>query len=63
MPHDVKRNLLVVGDKVVIRGTIKAIYGGLDYCNCEVEIDAPMPPDMHKSSISSINTRQLEKVE
>lgn len=67
MPHDVKGQILKEGDKVVLRGTVK--YVGTDpandkFCNVTVELDEPMPayPDQ-KTQISSINARQVEKVE
>ena len=63
MPHDAKSNLLKVGDKVVIPGTITQIHMTEEYCNCTVELDYPMPPYTDKQVISSINTKQVEKVQ
>lgn len=63
--HDKHGQPLAVGDKVVIRGTVKSTYGGLFYCNCDVELDEPMPvedpsSDRAKSTIT-LNTNQVEK--
>lgn len=63
MPHDAKGNLLQPGDKVILRGTVKQVHAGEEYCNAEIELDIPMPPYIVKTSISAINTRQVEKVE
>lgn len=62
MPHDAKGNLLKVGDKVVIPGTVTFIGEQPDYCNCTVETEHTMAGSETKSSISAINTRQVEKV-
>lgn len=59
MPHDAKGNLLQVGDKVLIPGTIKSITTSEDYCNCSVELDYPMPPYTDKIVFSAINTKQV----
>ena len=59
MPHDAKGNLLKVGDRIVLRGTILNIMPSEDYCNCTIELDYTMPPDNQKSMVSSINTKQL----
>ena len=63
MPHDRDGKLLQVGDKVVIPGTVLEIHASEEYCNARVEFDESMPPYTHKDSISSINTKQLVKVE
>jgi hypothetical protein len=62
MPHDAHGKLLKVGDEVVIRGKITNITAAEEYCNCTVEY-APMPPYTAPSSLSSLNTRQVELVE
>ncbi len=62
MPHDAKGNLLKVGDKVVIPGTVTQVFASEDYCNCSVELEHGMPPTGSKSSVSAINTKQVEKV-
>lgn len=61
MPHDANGVELKVGDKVAIFGTITNICVGEDYCNCSVEVDAKMPPDMTTTIVSAINTRQVCK--
>lgn len=63
MPHDRKGNLIQVGDRVMIPGVVKEVHAGEEYCNCRVEFDECMPPYTHKDGISSINTKQLEKVQ
>ena len=62
MPHDAKGNLLQVGDKVAIPGTVTRVLQDPDYCNVDVELDYLMPPGNTKSTISSLNTKQVEKV-
>jgi hypothetical protein len=62
MPHDAKGNLLKVGDKIVIPGTIVSIGESPEYCNCTIEAEHKMPPDNTDTSFSAINTRQVEKV-
>lgn len=62
MPHDVNGTLLKVGDQVLIRGYVTEIYPNENYCNCTVRLDHNMPPDNQATTISSINTRQIEKV-
>ena len=62
MPHDAKGRLLEVGDKVIIPGVVKNISPYLGYCNVEVELDYAMPPENNKSTVSAINTAQIEKV-
>lgn len=61
MPHDANGNELKVGDMVAVFGVVTQINEGPDYCNCNVEVDAKMPPDMTTTNISAINTRQLRK--
>ena len=65
MSHDAKGNLLQVGDAAVIPVKVTAISTTEDglYCNCEVELEYPMPPYKEKQKLSSINTQQLEKVQ
>jgi hypothetical protein len=62
MAHDAKGRLLEVGDKVIIPGVVKRISDYLGYCNVEVELAYLMPPEDTKSTISSLNTAQVEKV-
>lgn len=62
MPHDIKGNVLKVGDEVVLRGKITAIQPGEEYCNCTLEVP-PMYPRTEPESMSAVNTRQLEKIE
>lgn len=63
MPHDANGLLLKVGDVVSIPGVIVGISSDGDYCNCDVELEYPMPayPDV-KPRYSAINTRQLVKM-
>lgn len=61
MPHDAKGNLLKPGDLVNIPATVLAVHPGEDYCNCDLELEYPMPPSTEKSRFSAINTRQVVK--
>jgi hypothetical protein len=62
MPHDANGNVLAVGDKVFIPGTITAIQPSEEYCNCSVELEHPMPPYTDKVTFSSINTKQVVRL-
>jgi hypothetical protein len=59
MPHDANGKLLKVGDKVSIPGTITNITTSEEYCNCSVELDHAMPPYVDKTTLQSINTKQV----
>ena len=63
MPHDAKGTLLKVGDVVMIPGVVVGIHPDERYCNCDVELEYPMPayPDQ-KQRYSAISTRQVVKV-
>lgn len=61
MPHDAKGQKLNVGDDVLIPAKVTQICEGEDFCNCTVELEHKMPPNMTASSFSAINTRQVEK--
>jgi len=63
MPHDVKGNLLKVGDEVLLRAVVEEISTGIEFCNCKIKTFYPMYPSDKHDSFSAINTRQLEKVE
>jgi hypothetical protein len=60
--HDANGNTLNVGDKVVIPGTITQLQAAHEYCNCTVELEHPQPPNDRKVSLSSLNSKQVEKV-
>lgn len=62
MPHDVNGNLLTVGDHVSLKGTITEIHSTENLCNCTVKLDQPMPGADYPTTISALNTRQVEKV-
>lgn len=62
MPHDAKGNLLKPGDFVNIPAVVEEIYENEGYCNCKVSFTHKMPPDNTETTMSAINTRQLEKV-
>lgn len=61
MPHSKNGKLVQVGDKVLIRATVKSVSPGDEYCNCTVEAD-PMPPYEQGYSIT-LNTKQVEHAE
>lgn len=49
MPHDRKGDVLKVGDRVVVFGTVKEIWEGEEACNVRVEADSvedEHPPDL-----------------
>lgn len=57
--HDAKGRELKIGDRVIIPCTINEIYASVDFCNCRVTGDYPMPGSPYPFSVSSINTQQL----
>ena len=59
MPHDKNGNLLGVGDSVIVRGTVKAVFEGEEYCNLNLEI-APLYPNKEPYNLT-LNTKQVEK--
>jgi hypothetical protein len=63
MPHDANGELLKVGDRVVLYGTITYIGANPEYCNCSVELEYKMPPDNQVVSVSALNTKQVVKRE
>ena len=62
MPHDVKGEVIEVGDEVIIRYKVKAVHQAEDYCNVDLETYLGMPPDFSKTNLSAINTKQMQKV-
>jgi hypothetical protein len=62
MPHDKNGTELKVGDKVLIRGTVKSIQPTPDYCNVTVESDEGRKPDDAKETYCT-NAAVLERVE
>lgn len=60
MPHDAKGTKLVIGDLVQVPARVVAIYDKDDYCNCTLELVYRMPPDNQVTTISAINTKQVE---
>lgn len=60
MPHDLKGNLVQVGDKVLIPATVTAVQVGEEYCNLSVEYDYPMPSYTTKMH-GTFNTKQVVK--
>jgi hypothetical protein len=63
MPHDSKGRELKIGDRVILAGKITGISPSEGFCNCTVELDHVMPPESTKTTLSAINTRQLERAE
>lgn len=63
MPHDVKNNLLSVGDEVLVRCKVTVIHEGEDYCNVELETVHGRRPDGMKERFYALNTGVLEKAE
>ena len=63
MPHDRNGNLIQSGDKVVIPATVLNVFSTENgqFCNCDVELDYPMPPYTEKTRFSALNTQQVEK--
>ncbi len=62
MPHDRNGRLLKVGDIVNMTFKIKDIYNTEEYCNVSLESVLSMPPTENKTTLSAVNTKQVEKV-
>ena len=58
--HDAFGRELKIGDRVMVPMKVKAIHLTEDYCNCELEGVATMPPT-HDSKITlhAVNTQQI----
>lgn len=63
MAHDAKNRELKIGDRVHLVGKITGLGAGAGYENCTVELEHPMPPENTPTTISAINTRQVERAE
>jgi hypothetical protein len=63
MPHDVKNQVLQVGDRVLIPAIIKELHAGEDYCNVTLETEHGRRPDGLKEQIYAINTGVLVKAD
>lgn len=61
MPNDANGKPLEVGDRVTIPATVTTVKDDLNYVNCTVELEHPLPPTGAKIS-QSLNSQQLEKV-
>lgn len=61
MPHDKNGTVLQPGDSVLIRGTVREVHAGEEYCNLNVDTDEPMYPGDSKTLIV-VNARQVEFV-
>jgi hypothetical protein len=62
MPHDANGKVLQVGDEVVLRCIVKRVEPGESYCNVSIETLWHMPPYHEPSTLTALNTRQLELV-
>ena len=62
MPHDANGQLVEVGEEVIVRFKVKEVLTSENYCNVRLESVLGMPPDSHKTTISAINTKQVEVV-
>ena len=62
MPHD--RNGLVVapGDIVTMKFRVKNVHANEDFCNCDLESIEMMPGNRQPTTLSAVNTRQVERV-
>jgi hypothetical protein len=61
MPHDLRGNELKEGDAVVLRGTVKSVSAGEEYCNITIESEHGRQPDGLKETVT-FNAAVLEKV-
>lgn len=62
MPHDVNGKLVRPGQEVIVRFTVKEVYGESGACNVSLESVLRMPEGNCPTSIAAINTRQIEIV-
>jgi hypothetical protein len=62
--HDKHGKPLKVGDRVRVEFVVTELHeGGGDFCNVRIETLEGLPGNGLKSSISAINTKQLEKID
>lgn len=62
MPHDVKNELLKVGDKVTVEMEVAELYTATEYCNVRLIIPGENGPNNVTGSLT-LNTKQVKKVE
>lgn len=65
MPHDMKGQLLTVGDKVILRGKVKSIDSEQPtYCNITLQSDVGMEPSQDGEGggqTYALSARMVEK--
>lgn len=65
MPHDTKNQLLQVGDRVILRGTVKSIDSDQPtYCNITFQTDKGMEPKQDGEGggqTYALSARMIEK--
>ena len=61
MPHDIKGDILKVGDIVNLQCKVKEIHNTEEFCNATLETILPMFPGEHKTVVT-INTKQVKKL-
>lgn len=62
MPHDKNGVLVEVGDEVLIRARVTAVWPGAETCNVQVETVEKMLPTYETGSVIMLNAHQVEKV-
>jgi hypothetical protein len=62
MPHDVRGNVLKVGDTVVLVLKVTDLASSEDFCNAVLESVHGRRPDGEKETLCSINTGVLERI-
>jgi hypothetical protein len=60
MPHDLKGNLVQVGDKVLVPCVVESVCTGEEYCNVTLKTTEKMFPGEYPTSIV-LNAKQVLK--
>lgn len=62
MPHDLRGNVVEIGQTVTVEFVVTAVHAGDDYCNVSLETALPMFPGSAKMPLT-LNTKQVEVVQ
>lgn len=60
MLNDLYGRPLAVGDAVCIKGCVISLSEDVDFINCVIKLDEPMPPSGAEVKVQ-LNSRQIEK--
>ncbi len=61
MPHDKNGVELKTGDVVTMEFVVKDVYPNVEYCSITLESVEPLYPGDVKTTLMSVNTKQIVK--